>query len=109
MRLRALSPTLPYAGQYVVNRRLGHRSIADRSAISQSADQPHAPLNCGPERDIPVSRPATRDQAIFVEYLVQKLVHLNSVMSEFAGCVSQSAVEIVAIHLDYCASRMRKG
>src|ERR1039458_181052 len=32
MRLRALSPTLPYAGQYVVNRRLGHRSIADRKS-----------------------------------------------------------------------------
>src|ERR1039458_6325457 len=97
MRLRALSPTLPYAGQYVVNRRLGHRSIADRSrSIADLAARgpvrresaTRAPLNCGPERDIPVSRPATRDQAIFVEYLIQKLVHLNSVMSEFAGCFS---------------------
>src|ERR1022692_3946699 len=87
------------------------RSIADlavRGPVRRESAT-RAPLNCGPERDIPVSRPATRDQAIFVEYLVQKLVHLNSVMSEFAGCVSQSAVEIVAVHLDYCASRMRKG
>src|ERR1039457_5638776 len=66
------------------------RSIADLAVRGplRRESATRAPLNCGPERNTPVSRPATRDQAIFVEYLVQKLVHLNSVMSEFAGCVS---------------------
>ena len=54
-----------------------------------------------PQCDIPSRRPSAYDKAKFVEYLIDQPVKLLWILIEFGWSVTNTSIEVVAVHLDY--------